>query len=368
MSDYVVRGGDTVGKIAARKLGNVAFWKQIVELNQLTDPNFLLVGQVLRLPDRAKSPTPTNVSLLAANTEPAPTMPASVAMARGFMFILFEQLPDIGVGGKIIRKVAAVPANFALSPANPAGTLSQAEHVLNTNPSASQLLSASDRATGAPTIKGEPMLIDAAKIRAAGGQIYTTAEVVADLRRFVTANPGARAQVEKLISVIEKIEGEVLIKGGVPAGGGSKPTAAHVAYIRSAEDLWNAFRNGAMSRAELESQLAALEKAYAKAKIIGRVGRVLTVVGVILTVKDLAAATDRSIEQKSMKPLAAETIRQVGGWGGAAAGAKIGGVVGAAFGIETGPGAIVTGAIGAIVFGAAGYFGADWVADKISPN
>ena len=52
----------------------------------------------------------------------------------------------------------------------------------------------------------------------------------------------------------------------------------------------------------------------------------------------------------------------------AAAGFKVGGVVGAALGIETGPGAILTGAIGGIVFGTAGYFGADWVADHIYAN
>ncbi len=50
------------------------------------------------------------------------------------------------------------------------------------------------------------------------------------------------------------------------------------------------------------------------------------------------------------------------------AGGKIGLVAGALVGIETGPGAIVTGAIGAIIFGIAGYWGADWIADHISPN
>jgi hypothetical protein len=50
------------------------------------------------------------------------------------------------------------------------------------------------------------------------------------------------------------------------------------------------------------------------------------------------------------------------------AGAKIGFVGGALFGIETGPGAIVTGALGSIIFGAAGYFGAELIADQISPN
>jgi hypothetical protein len=114
--------------------------------------------------------------------------------------------------------------------------------------------------------------------------------------------------------------------------------------------------------------LAALEKAYGKAKILGRVGRVLMVVGIVITVKEVAQATQRSVQQKSFKPLGAEIIRQVGGWGGALAGAKIGFLVGAAFGIETGPGALITGALGAIVFGALGYFGADLIADQISPN
>jgi hypothetical protein len=50
------------------------------------------------------------------------------------------------------------------------------------------------------------------------------------------------------------------------------------------------------------------------------------------------------------------------------AGGKIGFGIGAAFGIETGPGAILTGAVGAVIFGGLGYFGFDLVADQISPN
>ena len=79
-------------------------------------------------------------------------------------------------------------------------------------------------------------------------------------------------------------------------------------------------------------------------------------------------AANRSYEEKSIKPIAAETVRQVGGWGGAAAGAKLGAMAGAALGIETGPGAIITGAVGALIGGGLGYFGADWAADQISPN
>ncbi|HIE9781355.1 TPA: hypothetical protein ACXRZB_002721 [Klebsiella pneumoniae] len=52
----------------------------------------------------------------------------------------------------------------------------------------------------------------------------------------------------------------------------------------------------------------------------------------------------------------------------AVAGAKIGTVAGAAVGIETGPGVVLTGLIGGVIFGTAGYFGADWVADHIDEN
>jgi hypothetical protein len=138
----------------------------------------------------------------------------------------------------------------------------------------------------------------------------------------------------------------VLIKGSVPKDAYTLITSkVHKAHIRSAEDLWQSFT-----------------------RIVGKVGRVLFVAGVVFTAYDLSMATKRSFDQHSFKPLTAETIRQVGGWGGAIAGAQIGAVVGALFGISTGPGAIVTGAVGAIVFGALGYLGTDLIADQISPN
>ena len=43
-------------------------------------------------------------------------------------------------------------------------------------------------------------------------------------------------------------------------------------------------------------------------------------------------------------------------------------LIGAGVGIETGPGAIITGLVGGIIFGTAGYFGADWVADHVYEN
>ncbi|HEU0175809.1 MAG TPA: hypothetical protein VFV58_16215 [Blastocatellia bacterium] len=296
-----------------------------------------------------------------------PQFPAHMAMARGFLFVVFEQLPEVG-GGKIIRKVAAIPRDFSLKPANPLGNLSLAEHALNLNPIQSQFLSASDRPFGAPTINGQPLILDIAKIQRAGGKIYSVAEVVADLEAFAAQNPATRAQVNTLIWTIRNVEGEVLIEGGTPPGSATSPSAVHNSYIKSAEDLWAEFRANRMTRAQLQQELANLEKAYSHARILGRVGRVLTVVGVVVTLADLTQATQQSINQNSFRPIGAELVRQAGGWGMAFAGAKIGFGVGALFGIETGPGAILTGAVGAIVFGAAGYFGADWIADHISPN
>jgi hypothetical protein len=41
---------------------------------------------------------------------------------------------------------------------------------------------------------------------------------------------------------------------------------------------------------------------------------------------------------------------------------EIGGGLGAAAGIETGPGALVTGLVGSLIGGYAGFTGADWAA------
>jgi RNase P protein component len=45
-------------------------------------------------------------------------------------------------------------------------------------------------------------------------------------------------------------------------------------------------------------------------------------VGLILTVKDVAEATERSRARRSFRPIATEVFRPVMGWDGAIAGAK----------------------------------------------
>ncbi|HBZ3563707.1 TPA: glycine zipper family protein, partial [Klebsiella pneumoniae] len=103
-------------------------------------------------------------------------------------------------------------------------------------------------------------------------------------------------------------------------------------------------------------------------KFFTRAARVVQVTGIVFTAYDLEQASEKSLKNGSVKPITAEVIRQAGGWGMAVAGAKIGTVAGAAVGIETGPGVVLTGLIGGVIFGTAGYFGADWVADHIDEN
>jgi hypothetical protein len=73
------------------------------------------------------------------------------------MFVVFEQLPDIG-STRIVRKVAVIPRDFSLRPKNPLGMLTPAEHAINVNPGASPYLSGSSKPYGAPSMNGEPLL------------------------------------------------------------------------------------------------------------------------------------------------------------------------------------------------------------------
>ncbi len=295
------------------------------------------------------------------------TTASSLAMpGRGFMFVVVEMLPEVGARN-LVRKIAVVPRDFVMRPANPLGIVSAADHALNLNPTQSPWLSASNRPFGAPTMQGRPLLIDIDAVRRAGGRIVSEADLIADLQRAATQNPSLRHSVDRLISTIRGVEGETLV-GGRPSVTGRPLSAAHSAYVRNAEALWAQHTSRQISRAQLEQGLAGLDDAYRGSRAVGRVGRVFMVLGVVMTAVDMGHAAHQSVQQESFRPIAAETVRQVGGWGGALAGAKIGGLAGAAVGIETGPGAIVTGAIGAIIFGAAGYFGADWVADMINEN
>lgn len=153
--------------------------------------------------------------------------------------------------------------------------------------------------------------------------------LIADLNRIASKTKNA-AQLVKINQYrqIVRVDGEVLLRGAVPA--------------------------------------SAIKGAGSMALTRGLQG--VQIVGFVMTAVDLGSAVDQSVRTSSVKPIAAETIRQVGGWAAAWAGVKIGSAAGAAIGIETGPGAVVTGAAGAVVGGVAGYCGFDWVADHVWEN
>lgn len=370
MPEYTVQYGDTMRGIASKCLGKENRWVDIAKLNGLKGSDTLFVGQKLMLPG-AKP-------LDAANDLVSPFYPgsstvqsdlsatrATLALARGSLFVVVEQLSDMS--GKLIRKVLSIPKDFSLVPRDPQGVLTFAEHAIGGEGAASQFLSASERLFGAANFNGVPLLIDIAKAEAAGAKIVTVEQILTDLRRYLGENPNAR-HLERLIEIIETTEREVLIEGKVVGKAIKRLSNAHNAYVRSAEELWKKFLAKDITKSELAAELLRLERSFGKARVVGRIGRVLTVVGVVFTLKDIAEASQRSLTQKSFKPLAAESIRQAGGWGGAIAGGEAGFAAGALFGIETGPGAIVTGALGAVIFGGLAYFGFDLLADQISPN
>jgi len=55
-STYTVRPGDTLSKIAKEKLGDPSAYTEILNLNrdQLSDPNKIKPGQVLKIPQSAR--------------------------------------------------------------------------------------------------------------------------------------------------------------------------------------------------------------------------------------------------------------------------------------------------------------------------
>ena len=269
---------------------------------------------------------------------------------RAFFFIVVE---EVGKDGFLVRKIYASPnspylTNMGLSPIGQLTELyperygiapkgfglptTAAEHVMGNNASAF-VSTSSIFPEGSPRFDGRSVYIDIAKAKASGARLVSTSEILASLRQYKASNPHLAKRVDKISEYVKSIDQEVLVHGErVPASA-----------------VFN-------------------ESTLRNVRAMGNVGRAVQVVGIVLTAYDLSVATDQSFKAKSVKPITAEIVRQAGGWGGAFAGFKVGGIAGAALGIETGPGAFVTGLVGGIIFGTAGYFGADWVADHVYKN
>ena len=117
-------------------------------------------------------------------------------------------------------------------------------------------------------------------------------------------------------------------------------------------------RSRCMSIAKVSGEVAASKAS----------GSVLFAVGLAADAWRMKKAIDRSLEAKTVRPAAAQATRSLTTWGATWAGAELLGIGGALAGLETGPGALVTGGVGAVVGGCLGMFASDWLAKKIEPS
>jgi LysM repeat protein len=345
--NYTVRSGDSLSSIARRLMGDADRWPQIARLNGLSRPDLLLVGQTLRMPG---APPPTRGPSAAPGRrlpERHPGTQTSLVPAQWRLFVLADEVNPLRT--KVVRRVivndrmaAQVasrigrpvrifpnPEIWGFQPSGPANSPVTVGRHVQGHPNSPFVSASRAWPTGARRFAGTPFWIDEARARAAGATIHDTDEIVAGLRDILrrTKDPASRLKLEELIRKVPS-DREVLLRGPVPASAIKGPLGMGV--TRGLQGV--------------------------------------QIIGFAMTAYDMGHAAQKSQRTHSMRPLAAETLRQAGGWGAAWAGAKLGALGGAAVGVETGPGALVTGLIGGVVGGVAGYYGADWIADHIDEN
>lgn len=357
---YVVQPGDSLWRIGQKVCGDGLAWRAIARDNRLADPDLLMVGQVLSIDDAMRQGLPNRTAVGESSGLTGPPRGAgrsdSVATAGGpqrvalvpaasYVFVLADEIDPLR--GKVVRRVLVNPAmaaeasrnlgrplslfpnpeRFGFHASGPDAPITMGRHATGMKPSPYQ--SASTKLLGARRFVGSSFWIDVDAARAAGATIHTTEEIIADLDRIAgkAATSAERLRVEGYKAIV-LADREVLLKGSIPA---------------------SAIKGGASM---------ALTRGLQGVQVIG----------FTMSAVNLAHATDKSVRMGSAKPIGAEAVRQVGGWAMAWAGVKLGAAGGAMLGIESGPGAIATGAIGSVVGGVAGYFGFDWVADHIDEN
>ncbi|CAM2171084.1 glycine zipper family protein [Burkholderia cenocepacia] len=275
--------------------------------------------------------------------------------ARIFFFVTVE---EVGKDGMLVRRTYSTindpylkqlelsplgemrevhPEKYGLwSKGGPTAPGSVVEHVLEYDKLTSYASTSSIYPEGTERMAGKTVYVDIAKAKRAGAKLVTTDEIVQAIDEYAAkARTKDRRWAEHIKQKVLAMDKEVLVQPRPMVPG-----------------------EGVFSQRGLAISLGIVKYA-----------RVVRVVGLAFTGYDLSVASNESIRLKSIRPLEKEVIRQAGGWAGswagAVAGARVGATAGAMVGIELGPGAVITGAIGGIVFGAIGYFGGSMIADQI---
>lgn len=337
---YYVRYGDTLSSIARTYLGDGNRWMTICQLNGLQNPNQLFVGQPLKMPMGTKLDVERPSF---KQKQPSSQKPATETPAKVHLFLVADEWDP--TRKKVVRRIAVPdpkvvtdkklfqriinPETFGIYPRDASSNVTVGRHL--EGHTRSKFISVSERWNGSPRFPGKRYWIDFQQVIDAGGTVHESEEILNGLRDVMsrTKDPEKLGKLKEVLHNSPNVDKEILL--GFEQGKGIPAKAVK----------------------------------GAKAIALTRGAQVVSGVGIVLTANDLRLAGERSYETGSIRPLAAESVRQAGGWGGAIAGAEIGAGVGALVGIETGPGAVVTAAVGSVIFAVAGYFGADWLAGYI---
>lgn len=356
---YQVCYGDSLWKIAEKKLGDPLRWSEIARLNQIDSPELLYIGQELHLPHRDQRFSPSfgtkekfqDNSLFSFIAQHQTTY----AYGRAFTFFIADEF-DLA-RPKYVRRVA-YPVNitdprtlkkilnpdiYGFSPRDINSNVSITGHV--TGRTDSKFISVSALEQGAARHGDRVFYIDPKRLK---NQVVSLDTIIHEMQT-------------KIVKIEQQIASAVQ----------KNNSAKSIAALK--DQLARTQRSLGQAIADAENLVVghippSVIKGAAAMKTT-RVMRWLTGVNVLFTTVDYSRATAESIQKSSVVPLKKETMRQAGGYAGRSigfwAGARIGAGLGTTFTIELGPWALAGGLVGGLVFGAMGYFGADCLADYV---